>query len=93
MVSNSKFKHIPLEVVKNPRDGSFVVLDRWWVLDGDFVLGFNISDGYIVPQCNRNESVVDGMVKAREGLSKVFMPIAYWGSFDDVKLMQKFPEK
>lgn len=84
MVSDSEFERISLGEVKTPRDGSTVLLNRWWVLDGDFVLGFKTKDGFLVPQCNKYESVLDNMVKRKEGLSKVFLPIAYWGSFAGV---------
>ena len=80
MSQHSETVKIPLTVLTQPRDGSTVMLDYWWVVDGDYALAFRpAGNSTLIPQSNKSELVTKNRISG--SLRAEFIPVAYCGSW------------
>ena len=69
----SKLKPISISELTTPKDGSIVMLDRWWITDGENVFVYNNHS----LQCNRNENIARDIGLKLYELDVIFIPVAY----------------
>ena len=64
--SKKRFDRYPICEALNPRlEGLHNIMkDRYWVVDSDECLLFYTSSGYLSPQCNSNQSIVERLVRS-----------------------------
>jgi hypothetical protein len=69
---------VSLEELKKPKDGQ-VLVDRWWVADGDQVIFWKMG-GDLSPQCNRNLAIAkDLQRKLYPEMGVVLVAVAFLG--------------
>ena len=76
MYSLDDFEHIHVDELVTPREGQVVYLDRWWIVVDDHVLFYNKGYAYS-PQCNRQKSVAEHMVKKYPNGTTYKIPVAF----------------
>lgn len=78
------FIKISLEEVTTPKEGYECMVDRWWEVRDDCVLGYKLyglkSKDRPSPQCNPNKKVTEQLI--HDGSKAIFLPVAYWPAND-----------
>jgi hypothetical protein len=65
---------IPLNVLRTPREGTKVVMNRWWALDDR---GYTMVYHKFAHQCNSNEEIARHISKKLYSGNVVFIERAY----------------
>jgi len=76
-----EYIRVPLGDVQVPHEGFVCLLNRWWLVEDGFVLGYRLRPGSkerLSPQCNSDRAVVESVLAKSVAHRAVFIPVAYW---------------